>query len=328
MVASLVALAIAGGLLWRDYERTLDRPTRLAKPALFEIEPGASVAAIAHHLRARGWLSRPLYFRLEAIRRGVAGRIQAGVYEVRAGDSPRDLLGKFVRGDVKTYTLTIVEGSTVRDLRALLRAAPGLSSTLADTADGALMERLAAPGSTPEGRFFPATYFYRHGDSDLTLLRRAHAKMSEVLARLWAGRDADVPYETPDEALIMASLIEKETAQPDERPAIAGVFVRRLRLGMKLQSDPTVVYGLGDAFDGNLTRAQLQEDTPFNTYTRTGLPPAPIALPGEAALRAALHPAPGDALYFVARGDGSHEFSRTLEAHNDAVRRLQPGQPR
>jgi len=326
LLSVLLAILIGAGTAWALFqrmERVLSTPIPIAEPQLFDIEPGQSITKIAVVLAAKGWLESPLSLRIEATRRGVASRIQAGTYEVTPGLTPRTLLAKFVQGDIKRYQFTVVEGSTFIEMRELIKRLPGVRSTLAGVDDLEVMQRLGAPDELPEGRFFPSTYFYKHRTPDLELLRRAYAEMQRILTGAWAKRQADLPLSTPYEALILASIIEKETARPFERAAIGGVFVRRLQLGMKLQTDPTVIYGLGTQFDGNLRREDLLRDTPFNTYTRAGLPPTPIAMPGADAIAAAVNPAPGSALYFVARGDGTHEFSDTLTAHQRAVRAYQ-----
>lgn len=321
--AALVAISLAGYVAWRDMEQSLTRPVPLAEPELFELRPGMSVGSVGREFVAKGWLRHAIYLRIEASRHELAARIQAGHYEIVPGDTPRGLLRKFAAGDVKTYTVTFVEGATFDEIRRQVRTLPGIAHELRDTTPEAVMAALGAPGQLPEGWLFPSTYQYRHNTSDRALLSRAYRKMQEVLARRWEQRASDLPYASPYEALVMASIVEKETGKPEERPTVAGVFVRRLQKNMRLQTDPTVIYGLGPAFDGNLRRADLERDTPYNTYTRAGLPPTPICSPGEAALAASLAPAAGDALYFVARGDGSHVFSSTLEAHNAAVREYQ-----
>ena len=255
-------------------------------------------------------------------------RIKAGSYEIASGVTPLDLIDKLTRGDVTQQELTIPEGWSFRQFRAALDAHEGVEHATRGLSDAQVLDLIAKaePGSKishPEGLFFPDTYLFAKGSGDIAILRRAYRAMSRHLAGEWQRRAAGVPYASPYEALIMASIVEKETGQARERPLIAGVFVNRLRRGMLLQTDPTVIYGLGTGFDGNLRRRDLQQDGPYNTYTRAGLPPTPIALPGLAALQAALNPARTDALYFVARGDGTHEFSATLEAHNRAVNRFQ-----
>jgi UPF0755 protein len=253
---------------------------------------------------------------------GAAGKLQVGEYALDAGTSPRTLLEAMRDGRVVRRMFTIVEGWNIRDLRAALAKAPQLGQETAALDDAALMKALGHAGQHPEGRFLPETYAWVRGDSDLDVLKRAHAAMAKALDEAWAARAADTPLTSKDEALVLASIVEKETGIAEERPAIAGVFARRRKIGMRLQTDPTVIYGMGAAYAGNIRRSDLDTDTPYNTYTRAGLPPTPIAMPGAAALRAATRPAPGDALYFVAVGDGSgrHVFSASLDAHNDAVR--------
>ena len=233
------------------------------------------------------------------------------------------LLDDLVAGKVIQYALTIPEGLTFRQIMQLLRQQPELRHTLADDSPAAVMQAIGEPGQSPEGRFYPDTYHFPRGTTDVQFLRRAYRTMAGVLQQEWQARDTGLPYKTPYDALIMASIIEKETAVPAERERIAGVFVRRLEKGMRLQTDPTVIYALGQSYDGNIHRRDLSLDSPYNTYRHAGLPPTPIAAPGRDSIDAALHPAPGEELYFVARGDGSHEFSRTLEEHNRAVARYQ-----
>lgn len=326
LLGIVVTGAVLTGVGWwfsERMERALETPIPIQEAELFDVVAGQSITRIAQVLAAKGWIERAIFLRLEATRTGVAGRIQVGTYEVLPGMTPRALLARFVRGDVKRYQFTIVEGITFRELRRLVDSLPGIRRTLRGVDDREVMARLGAPDQMPEGRFFPSTYYYHHRARDLELLQRAYAEMQEVLTRAWEKRQLDLPFGTPYEALILASIIEKETARGDERPAIGGVFVRRLQQGMKLQTDPTVIYGLGDRFDGDLRRDDLKRDTPFNTYTRAGLPPTPIAMPGAAAIAAAVNPAPGAALYFVARGDGTHVFSDTLSDHQRAVREFQ-----
>lgn len=324
--AGVVAAAGGGLALWLHFERALEAPLAVGEESYrLSIEPGTPLAGIAGRLAADGVIAEPLYLRLAARLEGVGGRIQAGEYEIRPGMDMRDLLAMLVAGRVVRYRFTIVEGWTFAQLRRALARAPALEHTLAGVDDAELMARLDRPGVHPEGRFLPDTYFYTRGTTDLELLRRANRLLEDTLAALWAERAPDLPYADPHEALVMASIVEKETGVAAERAHIAGVLVRRLQRGMRLQTDPTVIYGLGPRFDGNLRRRDLERDSPYNTYRRAGLPPTPIALPGTDALRAVLDPAPGDALYFVARGDGTHHFSRTLEEHNRAVARYQLG---
>ena len=318
LAGSLVSAAAIGFAV-----HSLQRPLALDEPVVIEVPPGAALSRIADDLAERELLGHPRLLALWARVTGDAGRIHVGEYRLEPGLDSLGLLEVLVRGRVLRRSLTLVEGWRFRDVRAALAGAPRLESTIDALDDAAIMQRLGVPDLAPEGRFFPDTYEYVAGTTDLTLLRRAFERMQEVLAEEWERRDFDLPLAIPDEALVLASLIEKETAVADERRRIAGVFIRRLERGMRLQTDPAVIYGLGEDFDGNLTRAHLRTSSPWNTYLEPGLPPTPIAMPGRASIRAALHPAEGDALYFVARGDGSSVFSATLEEHNRAVRRYQ-----
>ncbi len=320
------ALVAAGAwYAWRQQERDwLAQPVAaLVQPEVFEVTPGASLTATAEALAARGLLDNPGAWIRHAKRSGQATRIKAGEYELAPGTTPAGILEQFVAGSVRMYVLTIPEGWTSRQALAAIQSHPQVRVELAGVTGGDWMPRLGLGDVHPEGQFFPDTYRFPRDTSDRELLRQAHARLQRELQAAWERRLPGLPYETPYEALIMASLVEKETGAADERPLIAGVFVNRLRKGMRLQTDPTVIYGLGDAFDGNLRRRDLQADTPYNTYTRAGLPPTPIALVGRAALEAAVRPATTDALYFVATGmgDGRHFFATTLVAHNDNVAR-------
>jgi UPF0755 protein len=323
----IIAGAGVGYWFWSDMQRVLDQKISLLSPGqLFEIKRGTPLANIAGQLEEMGWLERAQYFRLEARRLQVATQLQAGTYEIPDNSTPRQLLGQFVRGDVKVFQVTLIEGSTFGEVREVLSANTKLRATIADRSAGWVAAQLAPELEDIEGRLFPSTYHFSNGDSDMTIIRRAYARMNDLLAAHWETRAPNLPYSDPVEALIMASIIEKETGQGGEREQISGVFVRRLKRGMKLQTDPTVIYGLGEEFDGNLRRVDLQTDTIYNTYTRHGLPPTPIAMPGEASIKAALHPAEGNSIYFVGRGDGTHQFSKRLNEHNAAVRRYQsPG---
>jgi UPF0755 protein len=259
------------------------------------------------------------YFRLA----GRGQTIKPGVYAITRGMTPGDVLDKLVRGDQITLALTLVEGWTFRQVRQALGKAESLRHDSAALTDAQIMQALGRPGVHPEGRFFPDTYRYAKDSDDLGVLRQAAQLMDQRLAAAWAARAANLPLQSPDEALILASIVEKETGLPQDRADIGAVFINRLRIGMKLQTDPTVIYGMGEQFNGNLRRRDLEADTPYNTYTRTGLPPTPIALPGKAALAAAVQPSDSKALYFVARGDGSSQFSNDLDAHNRAVNQYQ-----
>lgn len=316
---AVAGLALGATLAARSYLATpLDVP---AGGYVLEVQPGDSLTAVARRLADAGVLSLPAALSAWGRWSGQAARIRAGEYSLRAGVTPTALLDQLVTGDVILHPVTLVEGRTVREVLATLRATPALVPTLTATSATELATELGLGVDSAEGRFFPDTYHFPRGTTDRAILLQAHAAMAKALAGAWASRAPDSPLATPDELLALASIVERETALGSERPRIAGVFARRLALGMRLQADPTVIYGLGPDFDGNLRRADLERDTPFNTYTRTGLPPTPIALPGAAALAAAARPAPGDALYFVAtgRGDGSHRFSSTLAEHNRAV---------
>ncbi|MGI9323662.1 MAG: endolytic transglycosylase MltG [Pseudomonadales bacterium] len=293
------------------------------EPVALEIEPGSGIAVVAARLAGEGRLAHPRLWQLMARLRGEDRLLQAGEYLLPPGQTPAELLAQLVSGEVRNRSLVIVEGATVATLLAQLAEAPKLAQTLVQPDTQSLLSLLDLPEGHAEGRFFPDTYRYRAGDSDRDILDQAHKRMSEHLANAWATRATDVPYENAYELLVMASIIEKETGAEADRAQISQVFARRLRLGMRLQTDPTVIYGLGSDFDGDIRSADLVNDTPYNTYTRRGLPPTPISLPGKAALQAAAHPADGEFLYFVSRGDGSSQFSKTLAEHNAAVRRYQ-----
>jgi UPF0755 protein len=262
------------------------------------------------------------WFRLS----GQSRQIKAGSYEIDAGTSPRSLLRKLVQGEEALRSVTLLEGWNIRQVRDALKRADQLKPLSADLTGSALMAQLGRPGVHPEGRFFPDTYTYAKGSTDVALLQRAMRAMDRRLAAVWELRDPGVALQTADEALILASIVEKETGRESDRTMVASVFNNRLRLGMRLQTDPTVIYGLGDAFDGNLRKVDLLTDTPWNTYTRSGLPPTPIAMPGRSSLLAAVKPANSRALYFVARGNGTSQFSATLDEHNRAVNKYQRGQ--
>mgnify|MGYP001028182946 CR=1 FL=1 len=319
----LVVLALAGAMAWawHDFNRFSRAPLQVgAQERSLDVARGSSLRSIVGQLRQRGVTrASPWYWRALAARMGVAGKLRAGEYALGVGLTPRQLLANMAAGKVVQHDFTIVDGWTFSELRQALAAAPLLRHDSVGLDAAEIMRRIGAPGEAPEGRFLPETYAYVKGDSDLDLLKRAHLAMARALATMWAARDPGLPLATPYEALILASIVERETGRADERARIAGVFVRRLEKHMLLQTDPTVIYGMGSSYAGNLRKIDLTTDTPFNTYMRPGLPPTPIALPGKPALQAALHPAPGSALYFVARGDGSHVFSDTLEEHNRNV---------
>lgn len=324
---ALIVLAIlATGWVVMDYRAFLRAPLPVGDDGMdLLVEPGMSLRVIANRLDRRGVLHTPSYLvwlgRLEE----KSHRIQAGEYHISPGTTPRALLDLMVAGRVRLHSFTIIEGWTFAQLRGALAQHPALRHTLDGVDHEGVMDRLGHAGTHPEGRFLPETYHFPRGTSDLEFLRRAYDALAQRLATEWEQRADDLPLESPYEALILASIIEKETAVESERTRIAGVFVRRLQRGMRLQTDPTVIYGMGESYDGNIRRADLRRDTAYNTYTRSGLPPTPIALPSAESIHAALHPADGDALYFVSRGDGSHVFSATLAEHNRAVTKYQLG---
>lgn len=324
----LLLAAIGAVLTWRDYRTFVDTPLPIGDTAIvFEVKKGDSLRSIVERLAELGLTERwrRYWWQALALQDKVMHRLQAGEYALEAGMTPQDVLAAMASGRVIQYRFTIVEGWTFAQLRQALAAVGGIEHTLGDQSGAMIMTALDAEGTHPEGQFLPETYAYTRGMTDLELLRHAHVAMERELDRVWAIRSADTAVATPYEALVLASIIEKETGVPGERRAIAGVFSRRLAMGMRLQTDPTVIYGIGSAFDGNLRRRDLDTDTPYNTYTRAGLPPTPIALPGRAALEAAVDPADGKALYFVSKGDGSHHFSATYAEHVNAVRRYQLG---
>jgi len=320
LVFILVLAAGGAGFWW------VNQPLALRTPVVdLAIEPGTSARGVAQDAVDAGvqTSTQLLYwwFRVS----GESRQIKAGSYELQGEVTPRSLLAKLVRGEEALRAVTLVEGLTFKQFRQSLLKAEQLTPDTQGLAPDLIMQKLGLPGVAPEGRFYPDTYTYTKGSSDLGVLQRAQHAMQRHLDAAWQLRPADSPLKTPDELLILASIIEKETGQASDRPMIASVFTNRLRIGMMLQTDPTVIYGMGDKFDGNLRRRDLQTDTPWNTYTRGGLPPTPIAMPGKAALLAAAQPAKSRALYFVARGDGSSQFSDSLEAHNRAVAQYQLG---
>ena len=320
----LLALAVAAAG-WRMLASAAHTPLVVVETQLHDVRPGSSLRGVLRDLADRGLLRAPMRVEWWARLRDRTA-IAAGEYALSPGMTAADLVRDLGAGRVHERRFTIVEGWRLRDLRAAFARAPRLRNETSGLDDEALLEAIGLGELTLEGRCFPDSYRYRADSSDVQLLRRCVARMDEVLAEVWADRSPGVEIRTPEEALVLASIIEKETGLATDREDISGVFHRRLAKGMRLQTDPTVIYGLGDDFDGNLTRAHLRTPHPWNTYVHRGLPPTPIAFPGRAALEAAVHPAPGDALYFVARGDGSSQFSATLEAHEAAVRRFQLGE--
>ena len=319
LVLSLVVLVVSAGAGWF----VLHKLPMGNQPAAFSVPAGASLRAAAQAIEAAG-IDLPAW-QMELLGRlmGRASKIKAGSYEVERGITAVELLDTLTRGDVTQGELVLVEGKTFRQFRAVLNEHPDLAHDSLKLTDTQILARLGAAESHPEGLFFPDTYLFNKGSSDFDVLRRAYRAMQPRLAAAWEGRETSLPLKTPYELLILASIIEKETGSPADRPQVAAVFVNRLRRGMLLQTDPTVIYGLGERFDGNLRKVDLQTDTRWNTYTRPGLPPTPIAMPGLASLQAAAKPPPSDRLYFVARGDGSSVFSASLNEHNSAVARYQ-----
>jgi len=320
--AVLAVIVVAAGIVLWQVGQFLHTPLNVPEEgAEFAIAPGTPFSVVSRELEHRGIVSNATLLRGYARITGQANAVQAGEYLIKPGTTPAKLLQQFTRGDVLLYSFTLVEGWNQWDLLRALHADPHIDAGMSTEDWPALLAELGSTVPHPEGLFLPETYHFPLGTSDRALLKQAYELMQGVLEEEWRNRDPDVPIGTPYEALILASIVEKETARADERTRIAGVFARRLQKHMRLQTDPTVIYGIGPGFNGNLTRRDLQTDTPYNTYTRGGLPPTPIAMPGREAIRAALHPEPGNELYFVATGlgDGSHKFSVTKAEHDSAV---------
>jgi UPF0755 protein len=316
LALTIVAVLVAAGL------KSLDRPLDVSAPLRFKVLPGSRFARVAADLADEGVMAEPRAWVLYARWKGLASSIKAGEYEIEPGATPRSLLWKMVNGQVLLHSFTIVDGWRVQDMLAAIKRNPDIKATLPDSPQG-LMGRLGSPGTEAEGQFLPETYRFPSGTTDLEVLKQAHAALVRELDSAWARRDPSVPLRNADEVLIVASIVQKESGVPQELPKIAGLYLHRLRIGMRLQADPTLIYGLGDRYDGELHTVDLHADGPYNTYTRAGLPPTPIALAGAPAIDAAAHPESTDALYFVAspRDDGSHIFSSTLEEQNAAVAR-------
>ncbi|MEX2482146.1 MAG: endolytic transglycosylase MltG [Gammaproteobacteria bacterium] len=320
MLLGLMGLA---AVIFAEVEQAMRVPPALSGSALLQIEPGSSISRIARQIEANGWVADYRLLLLHTRLTRTAQHLQAGTYEMLPGDTLRDLLQRIAGGRTKVFTVRFIEGSRFADMRRILAAQPYIEQSLDQLSDAEIVRELDLDAPSPEGLFFPSTYHYEAGTSDLELLRRAARRLQEVLDEAWRERQAELPFEGPYEGLILASIVEKETGLDTERAEVAGVFVRRLRLGMKLQTDPTVLYGRDAAIEGPLTRADLVREHPYNTYVHAGLPPTPIAMPGRDAIVAALNPAPGKTLYFVATGTGGHHFSTSLREHNEAVRRYQ-----
>lgn len=326
LVGILVLLAsLVLGWYWISYQTFLQTPLQIAQEEMIlQVPTGTNLRKLARQLQEQGIISNADFFYWHARWNKLAHRIRAGEYRVPAGVTPDKLLEQLVRGKSISYSLTLLEGWNFSQVLAAVRNNKVLRHDLNQEDHQQIMAKLGYPGVHPEGRFFPDTYSFPRGTSDIEFLKRAYRKMERELRDAWSKRsETDVVVKTAEEALILASIIEKETGVPFERAEIAGVFSRRLRIGMKLQTDPTVIYGMGDRYQGNIRRKDLKEDTPYNTYVHKGLPPTPICMPGREAIDAALNPQKGKALYFVAKGDGTHAFSATLKAHNAAVRKYQ-----
>lgn len=319
VLAAFVAVGVAGWMAWRWTDTPV---TMQAEKVDFIVDPGSGPQAVARtlnkagvevHQRGFAWLAR--YLEQDKL-------LKAGAYEARQGDTPRTILARIAGGEMSQRQVTFVEGWSYRQIRAALRAHPDIKQTLEGVSDAQLLEKLDVQAPNPEGLFFPDTYLFNPGNSDYEILRRAYLAQQQVLEQVWAQREEGLPLATPYEALILASIIEKETGHEPERVRVGGVFINRLRVGMPLQTDPTVIYGMGEAYQGRIRKRDLQTDTPWNTYTRSGLPPTPIASPGRASLLAAVQPEAHNFFYFVSRGDGTSQFSANLADHNRAVARF------
>lgn len=330
IVAVLLGACGVAAWAWVDFNRSVSASVTAETPTEFTIERGWSARRVSTELQSAGLIDKPYWFELEARRSGKAAGIRSGEYLVQPGTTVAGLLDVFKEGRTRQYSHTIIEGNNFREMLVRVAAMDELDKTLDaeasfDERGSALMAAIGHADVHPEGQFFADTYSFPSDTSDTEFLARAKRMMDRVLEEEWAGRSEDLPLNTSYEALVLASIVEKETAVPEERPLIAGVFMSRLRKNMRLQTDPTVIYGIGESFDGDIRRSDLTTDTPYNTYTRSGLPPTPIAMVGREAINAVMHPEATDKLYFVSKGDGTHQFSETLEEHNAAVRKYQLG---
>jgi UPF0755 protein len=319
ITGAFVSVAAVASFAWWSKQ-----PITVQEPVIaFTVLPGSGVGVASQQIAAAGVPINPFLFSLLARVTQKASRIKAGSYELKPGTSPRRLVDQLVRGEFAQESLTIIEGWTFKQMRLAIAGNKGLKHDTAELSDKDLMAKISTDYKAPEGLFFPDTYLFAKGTSDMNIYKQAHAMLITRLNAAWAKRDPSLPYANPYQALVMASIVEKETGQKSERAMIAGVFVNRLKLGMLLQTDPTVIYGMGDKYEGKIRKRDLESDTPYNTYTRAGLPPTPIALPGVQSLEAALGPAKTEALYFVSRGDGTSKFSGNLSDHNRAVNQFQ-----
>ena len=319
MSVVVLSLLAAGGVMYWAKQPVIDA----GQPIAFTVMPGSGLDSVMQQIASAGVPVNPELLGLVARLTGKSGRLKAGSYEIKPGTTPLRLITQLVRGEFAQESLTVIEGWTFRQMREAVDAQSSLKHDTQSLSDAELMAKITTDYSLPEGLFAPDTYLFAKGASDLQVYKQAHALLLKRLNQAWEARDVTLPYKTPYEALIMASMIEKETGRKEERTSIAGVFINRLRIGMPLQTDPTVIYGMGDAYKGNIRKRDLTTDTPYNTYMRVGLPPTPISLPGNESLLAAMNPAKTDALYFVAKGDGSSHFSSTLSEHNQAVNKYQ-----
>jgi len=314
MIALLLATAI-------DMYLFLNQPMHNTEAVSYELSPGSSVSSMAKQLKYKGLIKRHYYISLWARLSGQARQLKAGEYKIKVGMTPAQLLNLMVNAKVQQYSITLVEGWTIWQMMSQINASPYLKHTLVENSNEQIMRKIGREGEHPEGRFYPDTYYFPKGMTDVQFLKRAYSEMSNRLQTAWASRDKNLPFKNAYEALIMASIVEKESALAEERTRIAGVFINRLNKRMRLQTDPTIIYGLGEKFNGDIRFKDLRNDTPYNTYTRRGLPPTPIAMPGQGAINAVMHPDTTEYLYFVARGDhsGSHVFSTNLKDHEKAV---------
>lgn len=324
LIFVVVLCLAAAGFVYNDYRTTLTQPVALANTdRVITIEKGWTAKRLAAELQKRGIIDSPNWFYLYSRLSDKGTRIKSGEFNIEGDPTIPELLDIFVEGQTVQYTGRIIEGLNFKQIKQSLAANQDLEQTIGDMGDNSIMKAIGLEGQHPEGMFFSDTYRFPKQTTDLDFLKRANATLEKVLEEEWAGRAPDLPLANKYEALILASIVEKETAVAAERPLIAGVFMSRLRIKMRLQTDPTVIYGMGDSFDGNIRRSDLTTDTPYNTYTRAGLPPTPIAMVGREAIHAVLHPQATTALYFVSKGDGTHQFSDTIEQHNAAVRKYQ-----